>query len=88
MAIGRSIVASCAPSAAGTPKDCTSVPRAANGASCMYDWRRAAASDPGVIGSSIRATSPDRRAAIAVASFISSIGVIPAIASVGKAPIE
>jgi hypothetical protein len=90
VAIGRSSAPICDPAAAGTPMLWTSAGRSANAATRAYAARIAAASVSGVTGRSIRACADAaRRAPVsAVASIISPIGVMPAIGSLGNAPIE
>ena len=62
--------------------------RFANGASRAYAALSAAVRPSRVMGNSIRACRAGARRVISVASFISAIGVMPAIASVGNAPME
>ena len=87
--IGRSIAPSCAPAAAGMPNDLDVGRTIARTAPAARTSRVSAAVSPSrVIGSSMRACGAGARRVIAVASFISAIGVMPAIASFENAPIE
>ena len=70
------------------PIECTSAGRRAKGASRAETAAIAAARPSRVIGSSSRACPVPTRRGSAVASFISAMGVIPAIGSFEKDPME
>ena len=86
--IGRSMAPIWEPAAAGMPMTWTSAGRLANGASRLCTAVSTAERPSRVIGSSMRPCASAVRLGTAVASFISAIGVMPAIGSLENAPIE